>query len=171
MEYKKLYHFQDLGKPSFITFRTIKNFILNDAAKKIALQYCSHWHKQRIFLYAAVVMPDHVHMLFTTLEDNSGKVFMNEIVLKNIKGASARAINLFLERESHVWQKGYFDTLIRNEEMLRQKVAYIINNPVLKGLVKKPDDYQFVWRHWVEGELKVDAATGMSQLPIQTHNR
>jgi len=74
--------------------------------------------------------------------------------MKNIKGASARAINLFLRREGHIWQKGYFDTLIRNEEMLRQKVSYIINNPVVKGLVKEPDDYPFVWRHWVEGETK-----------------
>jgi putative transposase len=154
MEHKKLHHLQDLGKPSFITFRTIKSLILNDEVKKISLQYCVHWHKERIFLYAVVVMPDHVHLLFTTLESRAGEIYSNQQIMKNIKGASARAINSFLGREGHVWQKGYFDTLIRNEEMLRQKVSYIINNPVVKGLVKEPDDYPFVWRHWVEGELK-----------------
>jgi putative transposase len=154
MEYKKIYHLQKFGKPSFITYRTVRGLVLNDALRRIALEYCVHWHRQRIFLYTAVVMPDHVHMLFTTLESSEGAIYSNQQILKNIKGASARAMNLCLARDGHVWQKGYFDTLIRNQEMLKQKVSYIVSNPVKNGLVREANNYPFLWRHWVEGETQ-----------------
>ena len=68
--------------------------------------------------------------------------------LGGIKGASAHTINKQLNRKGPVWQDESFDHILRREEKLEQKVEYIRQNPVRKGLVTAPEEYPYTW---VEG--------------------
>ena len=43
-----------------------------------------------------------------------------------------------------IWQKGFFDHLLRSEESYDEKREYVLNNPIRAGLVQKPDD----WDYW-----------------------
>ncbi len=98
-----------------------------------------------------MVMPDHVHLVYTPLQDPEGNPFGLAEILHSIKGASAKSINKALSRQGHVWQDESFDHLLRSEEGTRSKVEYICRNPVRKGLVKAEEDYPWLWREWVEG--------------------
>jgi REP element-mobilizing transposase RayT len=153
-EFKRLYHLQVEGKPSFITFNAIKDQILDDNCKDIILRHILFENDRRIHLYVAVVMPDHVHLIFTALNDKNGLIYRDGQIIKSIKGISAREINRFLNRTGNIWQKNYFDHYIRDEEELQQKVVYVVNNPVESRLVQNPDEYPWLWRRWVEGEIK-----------------
>ncbi|MBZ5573145.1 MAG: hypothetical protein LAO09_14840 [Acidobacteriia bacterium] len=66
-------------------------------------------------------------------------------ILKGIKGASARNVNRLLGCSGAVWQEESFDHVVRSDGSLEQKIEYIRQNPVRRGLVKTPDEYQWLW--------------------------
>ena len=88
-------------------------------------------------------MPDHVHLLLKPEELEPGLWVDLSNIMKGIKGATARKINLALGTTGTVWQKETFDRLIRDEEELYQKWNYMFWNPKFAGLVEDPDDYLF----------------------------
>jgi REP element-mobilizing transposase RayT len=86
---------------------------------------------------AFVVMPDHMHWLFSLVSDLSLPA-----VVGNIKRHSARKINDLIDRRSHpVWQCGYHDRALRREESMIDVARYIIANPLRAGLVRRVGDY------------------------------
>ncbi|MBI3580981.1 MAG: transposase [Nitrospinae bacterium] len=101
-------------------------------------------HDKRFLLSVAVVMPDHAHLLLWPKEKYSGVFYSLNDILRPIKGASSRGINLFLGRRGPVWQKESFDRIIRNEREWREKYDYICNNPVKNGLAEKPNEYPWL---------------------------
>jgi REP element-mobilizing transposase RayT len=90
-------------------------------------------------------MPDHVHLLLTPLQDIDGWSIGLPAILKLIKGASARSLNKLLGVSGPVWQEESFDHVLRSEDSLEEKLEYIRQNPVRRGLVKKPEDYSWLW--------------------------
>ena len=96
-------------------------------------------------LYVAVVMPDHVHMIFMPLEDEKQGTFTFEEIVGAIKGASAHSVNKMLQRTGTVWQDESFDHVVRHGDSLEQKIQYVRENPVRKGLVARPEDYKWLW--------------------------
>jgi REP element-mobilizing transposase RayT len=142
---RRLPHYQRDDRPLFVTFRTRATFALSPQARTLALQHCLHDNGKIIQLHAAVVMPDHVHLLFTAMRDADGWIFALPEILRAIKGSSARSINKLMGRMGPVWQDESFDHVLRGDESLRETVEYIRQNPVRKGLVEKPEDYQWLW--------------------------
>lgn len=94
---------------------------------------------QQVGSLCFVVMPDHVHWLFTLGDKQS----LNQVV-KRFKGRSAQAINRHLARQGAVWEEGYHDHLIREEEDLQAVARYIVANPLRAGLVENIGLYP----HW-----------------------
>ena len=109
------------------------------------LRHCLHDNNKTIHLHAAVIMPDHVHLLFTALRDADGWTFALPEILRAIKGNSAHSINKLSATKGAVWQDESFDHVLRGNESLRETMEYIRQNPVRKGLVKKPDAYPWLW--------------------------
>ncbi|WP_227875135.1 REP-associated tyrosine transposase [Oceanisphaera profunda] len=85
---------------------------------------------------AWVIMPDHLHWLMQLGESHD-----LSSTLQLCKGRSARAINLHLNRQGRLWQKGLNETTIRKDEDLRMVARYIVANPLRAQLVKKLGDY------------------------------
>ena len=142
---RRLPHYQKDDRPLFVTFRTKEGFGLSPDARTLTLQHCLHDNGKTIQLHAAVVMPDHVPVLFTALRDANGWTFALPEILRAIKGTSARSINKLAARTGPVWQDESFDHVVRGNESLRETIDYIRQNPVRKGLVKKREDYPWLW--------------------------
>jgi len=68
----RLPHYQRDDCPLFVTFRALTTYLLSPEARTLALQHCLHDQGETIRIHAAVVMPDHVHLLFTALRDADG---------------------------------------------------------------------------------------------------
>lgn len=90
---------------------------------------------------AYVLMPDHMHWLFVLQEPLSLSKLM-----ASVKGYSAKQINRRLAEcdGKTVWQPGYHDHAVRQDEDLRSMARYVIANPIRAGLVKDIGDYP----HW-----------------------
>ena len=147
---RRLPHYQRDERPLFVTFRTSSNFVLSREARTLVLQHCFHDNGKTIDLHAAVIMPDHVHLLFTALRDTDGWTFALPEILRAIKGSSARSINRLAGRRGLLWQDESFDHVLRGNESLRETIEYIRQNPVRRGLVTKPEAYEWLWVKVVE---------------------
>jgi len=142
---RNLPHIQHEYSVHFITFCTRHRELLSSEARDIVLDSCLYGHGVEVHIYAAVVMPDHVHLVLQTLIDQNGCEFSISEILKAIKGASAHRINKALNRKGSLWQEESFDHVIRKSEDVNAKMAYVLQNPVRKGLVQRARDYRWVW--------------------------
>jgi REP element-mobilizing transposase RayT len=143
---RNLPHLQRDYKPHFLTFCAYQRWILPDWAQTIVMDSCLRANTWTIDLWAVVVMPDHVHMIFTPLIDVAkSELFSLARITKSIKSSSAHLINRRLGRPGRVWQRESFDRVLRVSEKLDEKMAYILDNPVRKGLVSSPEEYLWLW--------------------------
>ncbi|HSB09750.1 MAG TPA: transposase [Blastocatellia bacterium] len=102
----------------------------------------------RYRLHAWVVMPNHVHVLFTP---TSG-LEMGKIV-HTWKSYTAHECNKALGRRGDFWRKEPFDRYIRDEQHFANAVAYIENNPVKAGLCRSPQDWKWSSAgYWAKAE-------------------
>jgi len=86
-------------------------------------------------MHAWVIMPNHVHLLFTP------HVSVSKL-LGSLKGASAKRSNLLLSRTGQpFWQDESYDRLVRDGEEFRRIQRYIEHNPVAACLVAWPEEY------------------------------
>jgi REP element-mobilizing transposase RayT len=143
--HRKLPHYQKAGRPLFVTFCKGNRIAFAPEARDAILQHCSHDHGKRYELHAAVVMPDHVHLLLSPLRDEKGWPYSLPTILKALKGTSARSVNKLSGANGTVWQGESFDHVLRSQESFAKKLEYLRQNPVRRGLVKKPEDYKWLW--------------------------
>lgn len=93
---------------------------------------------------AWVLMPDHLHWLVQLGDE----VSLDQLV-RRIKSASARQVNEAAGRSGPLWQSGYYDHLIRDDENLRDVARYIVANPLRAGLAKRVGDYPWWDAIWL----------------------
>ena len=82
-----------------------------------------------------VVMEDHVHLILFITEGN--QISLSEIMKwfktmttnEYIRGVRDRVYEPF---EKKLWQRSFYDHIIRNDEDLNEKREYIMNNPAKK---------------------------------------
>jgi len=87
-----------------------------------------------------VVMPDHLHWLFSLTNHRS-----LQQVISNIKRRSAYRINQHNKRSgTAIWQPGFHDYALRKEDEIINVARYIVANPLRAGLVENIGDYP----HW-----------------------
>ena len=96
--------------------------------------------------HAWVLMPDHLHWLFTLQGNDLADV------MRRFKWRSARAINAEGDTSGPVWQAGYYDHRVRDQQDLSVQVNYLIANPVRKGLVDSPHRYPHWGCRWIPNE-------------------
>jgi REP element-mobilizing transposase RayT len=142
---RKLPHYQKAGRALFVTFCKGNRNPFPPEARDAVLRHCLHDHGKRYRLHAAVVMPEHVHLLLTPLSDEKGWPYALPSILKLLKGASARSLNKLLASCGPVWQEESFDHVLRTQESFEEKLEYLRQNPVRRGLAKKPEDYPWLW--------------------------
>jgi len=142
---RRLPHYQKPGVPVFVTFRKLLIDHFTDEARSAILDHCLRDNGKRYVLHGAVIMPSHAHLLFTPLPDAKGWPFSLPVILKSLKGSSARTVNKLMGTEGPVWQDESFDHVLRSNESTSQKLDYICQNPVRARLVNKPEDYPWLW--------------------------
>ncbi len=101
-------------------------------------------HEAECFLYAFTLMPNHVHMLIRPLMQEGKPVQISKI-MQQLKGSTARAANLMLNRTGHFWNREYYDHWVRNQQELVNVIRYIRDNPLQAGLTKNAEQWPWTW--------------------------
>jgi putative transposase len=99
-------------------------------------------------------MPEHVHLLVGEPETAPLAT-----ALQALKQSVAR--RLALRQSEPFWQARYYDFIVWSDRKRVEKLRYIHRNPVTRGLVAKPGDWQWSsFRHYatgIEGVVEIDS--------------
>jgi putative transposase len=134
----------------FITTCTYhRNPILanNNNANILIDEWKSAYKRHGWLIGRYVIMPDHVHFFcsFAGEEYNPDKNALSIFMRQWKQWTSKRMIrenrgNL-ITLVAPIWQREFFDHLLRSEESYIQKWEYVYENPVRRNMVTKPDDW------------------------------
>ena len=110
----------------------------------------------RLVLYGYVVMENHLHFIASSKhlgkEVGDFKSYVARKIIDHLKAVNDSWLLRQLEflkapnktdRDYQLWQEGSHPQMIQNDEMMRQKLEYMHNNPVRRGYVDDPVH----WRH------------------------
>jgi putative transposase len=99
-----------------------------------------------------VIMPDHVHFFCCEAAEGAKRtlsVFMNQW-----KAWTAKRIIVATGAAAPVWQREFFDRVLRTNESYAEKWEYVRQNPAEAKLVARPED----WPH--AGHIDFDSPLG-----------
>jgi REP element-mobilizing transposase RayT len=83
-----------------------------------------HFDGTRVNVISFVIMPNHVNVLFAPMPN-----WPPEKILHSWKTQSAVRINRIIGSSGTLWQRDYFDRIVRNEQHFARCVRYIRGNP------------------------------------------
>ena len=152
---RRLPHFEKPWAIYAVTIGTKKNRCLSPKARTTVLNSLRHFHKKRYEMFAACVMPDHVHLLIQPWpkgdDDKGNTVFwrLSEL-LHSIKSFLAHGINEIENKSGSIWEKERFDRYVRSDRDLQEKFHYVLRNPWDSGVAKQNEDYPWVWTQYDE---------------------
>ena len=123
----------------FVSTQTVgrKPFFRHDRWAQLILATMNHYSGTGYQLHAYVIMPDHLHMLITPLESVEKSVQL-------IKGGFSFRAKRELQWNGEIWQPGFADHRIRDEEDWNRHLQYIRTNPIEARLVEDIALYQFM---------------------------
>ncbi|MCF2825885.1 MULTISPECIES: REP-associated tyrosine transposase [Pseudoalteromonas] len=99
--------------------------------------------KERLFkVIAFVLMPDHLHLIIQL----NGSLSLSDAI-RAVKGRITTRLRSF--GVFSLWQKGYYEHLIRSEDDLKEQARYIIQNPIRANLVTRVCEYPYWFCIWV----------------------
>lgn len=145
----------------FITFTTqdrIRWFEQDAYCQIVADQLSFYSTHYNVTVLAYVIMPDHVHALIWP----EGKKTFSDFI-RGVKSFSAKLIldpkiphinptspttypsRRMSDQKQRIWQPEFFDYLIFTREKLKEKIDYIVYNPVEDGLTEDPEDYKWLF--------------------------
>jgi REP element-mobilizing transposase RayT len=114
-----------------------KKPIFNSAAREIIVSaFAFAVQKERIYLRAFAVMPDHWHALFALRKPWTLPELMHDMM--SFVGAKTSAL---LKRHGTRWQDGYYDTRVKTAKQFEFVTYYIEQNPVVKELVQNAEEW------------------------------
>ncbi len=160
---RRLPHYERPQGIYHITFSTRDRRVLSPAARDILLNAVVHFDRVRYDLFAAVVMPDHVHILFQPwvksrdAQDNAVYWPLADL-MHSVKSFTANAINKADGTQGQVWENEYHDRLMRGDSDVTEKFAYICRNPWADNVAGPEETYRWLWT-W--DERKALSASGV----------
>ena len=112
--------------------------------------------ENRINIYAYVIMPDHVHLIASSVnlskhigdfKSFTARTIIDLLTKRQTKNVLARLKHCKLKHKRksayQLWQEGSHPEVILGSKMMRQKINYIHFNPVVAGFVDDP----LVWKY------------------------
>ena len=97
--------------------------------------------RYRFFLFAYVLMPNHVHLLVQTADVPLSRI------LQGLNQSYTMYFNRKYETVGHLFQGRYKAIICDRDEYLLTLIKYIHLNPVRAAAAKRPDDYPWSSHH------------------------
>jgi len=142
---RNLPHWQEPGRVYFITWRCKDGVVLNEKERTTTLEAVRFWDASKWIIYAAVILPDHVHLLSQPVSRGEEGVFDLAEIIHSVKSFSAQKISQHRGVQGTIWQDERYDRIVRDEAEFLEKWQYIRNNPLKTGLALYPEDYPWLY--------------------------
>jgi putative transposase len=107
--------------------------------RSLTVQLLRTCRAQEFAVLAYVFMPDHLHLVLQGETERSDLRSAMRILRKRL------SVEYHSVARGALWQDGYFERVLRDEERTTTVLAYVIANPLRAGLVDDARDYPFSW--------------------------
>ncbi len=105
-----------------------------------------HYRDGKLYdLDAFCLMSNHVHVVFSPLENETGAYYALQNILHSLKRHTARQSNKVLQRDGQFWQHESYDHVVRGRQEWERIVRYVLHNPVKAGLVETWEDWPWTY--------------------------
>ena len=133
---------------------------LKEVVKKVKQQHPFH-------IDAMVVLPDHLHAIWTLPKDEADYpkrwMLIKSGFSRRIPKNEYRRKNRITKGERGIWQRRYWEHMIRDERDFEQHMNYIHYNPVKHGYVAKAVEWKHSSIHRYIKEGIIDPNWGISE--------
>ena len=120
------------------TLQKLEHFRVEGLVNDVWLQFLRTSKERHFVISAYCFMPDHVHFLVEGTSDAADfRRFVSEA-----KQRGAHAARPWVR--GRLWQAGYFDRILREDDNAYDVARYIVQNPVRAGLATSPGEYPFL---------------------------
>jgi putative transposase len=135
----RLHRLTDIPATFFVTKSLSPKRPLLDLGRRqiIVSAFAYALKRERIYLRAFVVMPDHWHALFALREPWTLPKFMHSLM-----SHVAAKTSTYLFSGGSAWQDTYYETHVRTARQFRYVAYYIEQNPVKKEFAVNPEDWE-----------------------------
>jgi putative transposase len=149
MEYRRAYL---QGGTFFFTLVTYKHrpiFTSPEAVDQLRQAFRYTLERKPFTIVASVILPDHIHFIWTLPPGDSDFSTRVRLVKSHFtrkwgqQGAVSAVTSRRSKGEQDIWQRRFWEHLIRDEVDLTRHVEYIHYNPVKHGLVRSPMEWQY----------------------------
>ena len=154
---RRLVRYQKAGALHFVTFSCCRRLRLLDFSAGYRCFECELESVRRRYGFIVigyVLMPEHVHLLV-----GETRVASLAVALQVLKQQTSRKLKG--KGAPHFWQRRYYDFNVWSAEKRAEKLRYMHRNPVVRGLVSKPEDWPWSsFRHHatgVEGTVEIES--------------
>jgi len=164
------------GASYFFTVVTYRRHHLFGKAQAVGIleRAIQRVQERRPFVIEAqVILPDHIHSMWTLPDDDVDyptrwrlikEAFTREYVPNH--HVSSRDASRRARGERTVWQRRYWEHLIRNDRDFSAHLEYIHFNPVRHGLVSAPRDWPHsTFLNWV-AKGAYESTWGSQEAPV-----
>jgi putative transposase len=149
----------EIGIPYYYTATITKwhKLLKPDKYKDViisSLQYLVE--KKKIKVFAFVIMPNHIHLVWTLLEKNGKEMphasfmkFTGHKFLEDLTANHSQLLPYFevdsSTRKYHFWQRNSLPVALHSYKFWKQKIDYIHNNPCVAkwNLADLPEKYKY----------------------------
>ena len=128
--------------------------LLNSAVRRdLFLQVLEQVRQNyRFVVVGYVIMPEHFHLLISEPERGDPSVVM-QILKQNFAKRVLKDIPRYGSDDRHIWQRRFYDFVTWSEMKRIEKLRYMHNNPVKRGLVSESEQWRWSsYRHYAYGE-------------------
>lgn len=149
MEYRR--HFLPGGTYFFtlVTYQRRPIFSTPEAVEHLRYAFGYTLARMPFTIVASVILPDHMHFIWT-LPPQSGDYSTRWRLIKShftrhwhSKGETSESASRRHKGEADIWQRRFWEHLIRDEVDLSNHVEYIHYNPVKHGLVNSVVEWPY----------------------------
>jgi REP element-mobilizing transposase RayT len=143
--------------PDFITITCLnwKYLLKEDCLKDVIIESLNYLASKKIVaVYAFVIMPNHMHMIWQMNGDHKREdvqrnflKFTGQHILKHFRNTNTKLLAELLvnakDRKYQVWERNSLSIPLWSHSVLWQKLNYIHQNPVVAGLCERDIEYKY----------------------------
>ncbi|MFI3119177.1 MAG: transposase [Methylococcaceae bacterium] len=148
MHYRRVYIEGGCYFFTVVTEKRRKIFSDEDNVKRLRAAFKSVMQKRPFVIDAAVVLPDHLHFIWTLPEHDSDystrwRLIKSAFTQQYPDKPIVQNANRKKKKQQELWQHRGWEHCLRDQRDFQQHIDYIHYNPVKHGLVKRPGDWQY----------------------------
>jgi len=126
---------------TLVTYKRRQIFESECAVELLRSAFRTVMSKRQFIIDAIAVLPDHIHCLWTLPTGDADYSTRWMLIKKHVSGSIDSGKNY--RGEKQIWQRRFWEHLIRNDDDYQKHIDYIHYNPVKHGYTKSPAEWPY----------------------------